>query len=199
MPKFMVCTGGDEFFLNDDSHFYWNEFIGDKYIRTIPNCEHSVAGHTISLEFDIRAFYLSVVLNYPRPKLTWTMSQTSNGGTITLITDTKPVDISVYHATTLDGKRRDFRLLVKGDDGKAFPHPVIWFNTSISSKHESPGNYQYIASMNNPDIGWRAFLIQASFKGPRDSVFQWSTQVNIIPNTFPFPECHGEGCRGVLV
>ena len=32
--------------------------------------------------------------------------------------------------------RRDFRLLVKGDDGKAFPHPVIWFNTSITSKHE---------------------------------------------------------------
>ena len=71
--------------------------------------------------------------------------------------------------------------------------------------------------MNNPDVGWRAFLIQvraslkvfifvkqvvfsqATFKGPRDSVFQWSTQVNIIPNTFPFPECHGEGCRGVLV
>ena len=35
MPKFMVCTGGDEFFLNDDSQFYWNEFVGDKYIRFV--------------------------------------------------------------------------------------------------------------------------------------------------------------------
>ena len=32
--------------------------------------------------------------------------------------------------------RRDFRLLVKGDDGKAFPHPVLWFNSSITSKYE---------------------------------------------------------------
>lgn len=29
--------------------------------RTIPNCEHSVAGHAISLAFDIRAFFLSLV------------------------------------------------------------------------------------------------------------------------------------------
>ena len=29
--------------------------------RTIPNSEHSVAGHTLSLEFDVRAFFLSLV------------------------------------------------------------------------------------------------------------------------------------------
>ena len=43
MPKFMVCTGGDEFFLNDDSHLYWNEFIGDKYIRYV---------HVIIINYD---------------------------------------------------------------------------------------------------------------------------------------------------
>lgn len=33
MPKLMVCTSGDEFFLNDDSFFFWDMLEGDKFIR----------------------------------------------------------------------------------------------------------------------------------------------------------------------
>ena len=34
MPKFLICTGGDEFFNNDDSFYYWNDLKGPKYIRS---------------------------------------------------------------------------------------------------------------------------------------------------------------------
>jgi hypothetical protein len=53
----------------------------------------------------MRAFYLSVLKNYKRPVLRWEKAFTAIGGTITLYTDTPPLDICVYHANTLDGKR----------------------------------------------------------------------------------------------
>lgn len=35
MPKLMICTGGDEFFQNDDSYYYWDKFQGEKYMRLV--------------------------------------------------------------------------------------------------------------------------------------------------------------------
>ena len=40
---------------------------------------------------------------------------------------------------------------------------------------------------------------QATFPGPKDSVFEFTTQVNIIPNTFYYPDCKGKECQGHLV
>lgn len=33
MPKYVVTAGGDEFFLPDDSHYYYNEMKGPTYLR----------------------------------------------------------------------------------------------------------------------------------------------------------------------
>ena len=41
--------------------------------------------------------------------------------------------------------------------------------------------------------------LQAAFNGPQESILELTTQVNIIPNTFPFPDCHGIECQGKLV
>lgn len=72
----------------------------------------------------------------------------------------------------------------------------------------------YVGTVKVPEVGWRAFFLQVrplhvwyvpycwcqvTVKGPRDTVYEFTTQVNIVPDTFPFPECHGAGCRGKLV
>lgn len=33
MPKLLINTGGDEFFLPDDNHYFWNDLPDDKYVR----------------------------------------------------------------------------------------------------------------------------------------------------------------------
>ena len=33
MPKLVVCTSGDEFFLNDDSYYFWDSLKGEKFLR----------------------------------------------------------------------------------------------------------------------------------------------------------------------
>ncbi len=33
MPKMVISSGGDEFFLPDDSQYFWNDLQGEKYRR----------------------------------------------------------------------------------------------------------------------------------------------------------------------
>lgn len=196
MPKLLISTSGDEFFLPDDSYYYWDDMKGEIYTRVLANAEHSCVGHFTSLELSIRAFYLSILQNFPRPVMKWTLNQTVDGGYITMTADKKPSTVVVYHATTLTNKRRDFRLLIGiPDPSKPTPQPVFWFAEDL----EPQPTGEYVAKMSAPEQGWRGFFIQATFPGPQGSVFEFTTQINIIPNTFPFPDCSNSGCQGTLV
>ncbi|XP_061192028.1 autocrine proliferation repressor protein A-like [Saccostrea echinata] len=197
IAKFIITTGGDEFFQPDDAYYYFDQLEGPKYLRKLPNAEHSCAGHETSLMFSLRAFFLQAVTGTPFPKMTWKREFTKNGGKITLMTDRSPKTVDVFYARTIDGKRRDFRLLVASPDDprKPYPHPVIWFN----DRPQDLGNNTFVAEYDNPPEGWLAFFIQVSFDGVSDARLEFTTEAQIIPDTFPFPECHGSGCRGSLV
>ena len=41
MPKVIVSSAGDEFFLPDDSHYWLSEMPGPVYFRLLPNAEHT--------------------------------------------------------------------------------------------------------------------------------------------------------------
>ena len=57
----------------------------------------------------------------------------------------------------------------------------------------------YVAEYDNPIVGWRNFFIEATFEGPEDSVFEFTSENQIIPDIFPFPPCNDDGCIGELV
>ncbi|KAL3877092.1 hypothetical protein ACJMK2_034847 [Sinanodonta woodiana] len=196
-PKYIITTGGDEFFIPDDSDYFFDQLNGAKYLRKIPNAEHSCAGHETSLFFGMRAFFLSVVLNEPLPKMDWIKLSTPNGGKIRLTLDRQPMTIHAYHASTLDGKRRDFRLLrgTPGNPRKPQVHPVIWLTQDVTFL----GNGTFEAEFENPKEGWLAFFIQVTFPGLMGSVLEFTTEAMIIPNTFPFADCRGDQCLGELV
>ena len=44
MPKFMINSAGDQYFLPDSSQFYFNALVGEKYLRYVPNTDHSLKG-----------------------------------------------------------------------------------------------------------------------------------------------------------
>jgi len=44
MPKFMVNSAGDQYFLPDSSQFYFDALVGEKYLRYVPNTDHSLKG-----------------------------------------------------------------------------------------------------------------------------------------------------------
>ena len=42
MPKFMVNSAGDQFFLPDSWRFYFDDLKGEKYLRYVPNADHAL-------------------------------------------------------------------------------------------------------------------------------------------------------------
>ncbi|XP_059147518.1 autocrine proliferation repressor protein A-like [Physella acuta] len=196
MPKLIVTTSGDEFFLPDDSYYYFNKIPDPKYLRVIPNAEHSLSGHYLSYLMTVRGFFLNILENAQFPNVTWVRTSSSVSGKTVVQTSRPPKNVTVYHATTLSDGRRDFRLVVRdAKTGGKLPHPVLWYSTT--AKQNSPTEYE--AEFMRPVNGWTAFFIQLQFDGLYDSTLDFTTEVNVVPDTLPFPDCSGVSCFGKLV
>ncbi|KAJ8283172.1 hypothetical protein COCON_G00020220 [Conger conger] len=195
-PKLVISTAGDEFFLPDDSHYYYQQLQGEKHLRVLPNAEHLCVGHLLSVIVSTQSFYLSTMLGLQQPTMHWNRTQSEGSGAIYLYTDTLPIKVLAYEAVTWDAKRRDFRWAVATPQppGVLF-RPVPWWSSPVSSP--SPG--VYMKKFLEPKVGWRAFFIEASFHGPLGTVQTFTTEVQIIPDTFPFPECKAQACHGTIV
>ena len=85
----------------------------------------------------------------------------------------------------------------------------------------SPGSLTWIGHRDPPSLGrWTAFFVDLQYDSNPDSnsnnpgkstekskgwpvgeedVYVFTTEVSIVPRTFPFPECYAEECFGKLV
>ena len=93
MPKFMLNASGDQFFLPDSSQFYFDELLGEKHLRYVPNASHSL-DKTDALE-SLQAFYSTIVKGTPRPAFTWTLER---DGSIKVVAKNRPEEVLVWQA-----------------------------------------------------------------------------------------------------
>ena len=74
MPKMVVSSTGDEFFMPDDTHMFWDDLPEPKYFRLLANAEHSTSLSSLSsphFAFSFRQFVLATFKDYPLPKFSW--------------------------------------------------------------------------------------------------------------------------------
>ena len=107
MPKFLINAAGDQFFLPDSSRFYFDSLRGEKYLRYVPNADHSLK-NSDALQSSL-AFYQAFVTNTPRPQFSWTFEK---DGAIRVVSKDKPSAVKLWHATNPEA--RDFRLMTIG-------------------------------------------------------------------------------------
>jgi len=198
MPKYIVSTSGDEFFLPDDSYYYLDQMQGPTYMRIVQDAEHSLALHAIDLFMGVQAFVSSIVFDAKRPEFSWTRECNTENGTIVIKTDPNnpPTAVTMWHARTLSTERRDFRLLAQGVDQSIVPQPVFWLWEDV----KADGNGVYTAYKDKGDgYGWEAFFVELMWNGPDTFPYKFTTEVCIVPNTLPFPRCTGLACIGKLV
>ena len=165
MPKYIVNASGDQFFLPDSSQFYWSALKGEKYLRYVPNANHSLAGTDV--EESVLAFYDSIVTGAPRPNLSWKFDR---DGSIRVIAKTKPVEVKLWQAT--NPKARDFRVETIG---KAYQ----------SSALVDQGGGLYTAKVERPPSGFTAFFIELSYP-VGGHLMKVTSGVRITPDTLPF-------------
>jgi PhoPQ-activated pathogenicity-related protein len=165
MPKFVVNAAGDQYFPPDSSKFYFGDLPGPKYLRYVPNADHSLRGS--DAQDSILAFYQAVLNQAALPKFTWNMLA---DGSIRVQAEDKPAEVSLWQAT--NPKARDFRLVSIGPAYK-------------KSRLESSGEGVYLATVPKPAAGWTAFFVELVFDSGGKVPYKFTTQVSIVPDVLP--------------
>lgn len=166
LPKFLVNASGDEFFLPDNSQFYYPELKGEKHLRYVPNAKHNLAGSD-AVE-SLTAYYESVLLAKPRPRFTW---KKQKDGSLRVEVQDKPAKVLLWQAT--NPKARDFRLDVIG---KAYASSLL--------TESSPGVYE--GRVAKPATGFTAFFVELEYPSGGKYPFKFSTEVSVVPDVLPF-------------
>ncbi|MFV2068890.1 MAG: PhoPQ-activated pathogenicity-related family protein [Pirellulales bacterium] len=165
MPKYIVNAAGDQFFLPDSSRFYFDELSGEKYLRYIPNADHSQKG-TDALE-SIAAFYWLIVHDKSRPRFSW---QEDEDGSFRVTTVDAPAEVRLWQAT--NPAARDFRLESLGPK-------------YTSRLLEDQGGGVYVAHVAKPAKGWTAFFVELTYDVGAPFPVKFTTNVHVTPDVLP--------------
>ena len=168
MPKYIVNSTGDQYFLPDSSQFYFAGLMGEKYLRYIPNSDHSLKGSSEDAAESAFAFYQSILANTPRPRFAWTFE---DDGSIRVKTETRPEIVTLWQAHNPDA--RDFRLETIG---RAYS----------SSDLKDQGDDIYVAKIADAKQGWTAYFIELTFPSVGRYPYKFTTGVRVTPDKLPF-------------
>ena len=163
MPKLVINSGMDEFFLPDDTHYWWRGMPGPKHFLIVPNAEHSEATGILELLPAVATYVQGIQKGREIPTFTWEISNVTHD--ITVTTDPKLADrlasVKMWHATTCNDKRRDFRVInqvlpcecgyLLKDKGVCVNLGVLW--TAEDLEETSKGSGVYVAHRDAPADG----------------------------------------------
>ena len=167
MPKFLVNSTGDQFFLPDSAQFYYDDLPGVKYLRYIPNTDH---GLDFSAAASLLLFYQSILKDTELPKFTWKVTRDR--------IRVKPVsgqlkEVNLWQAT--NEKARDFRVDTIGR---------VWKSSPLKQRNSG----RYVAKVPIPTKGWTAFFVEMVYDSGGPVPYKFTTQVHVVPERLPFAE-----------
>lgn len=165
LPKYIVNSAGDQFFLPDSSQFYFDGLSGEKHLRYVPNTDHSLKDSD-ALQ-SILAFYRAILGGTPRPKMSW---QYRPQGRLEVSTESRPQAVLLWRATAAES--RDFRLEKIG--------PAY-----TSSPLAERGKGRYLAEVPRPKKGFTAFFVELTFDGFGAEPLKLTTSVYVVPDVLP--------------
>jgi PhoPQ-activated pathogenicity-related protein len=166
IPKYLINASGDQFFLPDNSQFYFNELPGEKYLRYVPNAKHNLKGS--DARESLAAFYESVLDGTPRPKFSW--KKEADGSLVVMVKD-KPGHVNLWQAT--NPKARDFRVDTIG-------------NAYTSAPLEPRADGTYLGKVSKPAEGFTAFFVELVYPTGKKYPFKFTTEVSVLPDVLPF-------------
>jgi PhoPQ-activated pathogenicity-related protein len=165
MPKFIINDTGDEFFLPDSSQFYFADLPGVKYLRYVPNVEHSLGGAYKTI---IEPYYQAALSQAPLPQFSWTL-QSSNS--VRVEAQGSPTAVKLWQAT--NPSARDFRLDTIGP---------AWQSTTLTDQ----GGGVYVGTVPVPAQGWTGFFVELTYPGSGVLPYIFTTQVYVVPDVLPY-------------
>ncbi len=177
LPKLMINACGDQFFLPDSSQFYFEDLPGVKYLRYIPNTDHSLRNSDANAT--LTAWHHATLNKTPLPQFTW---KHGADGALTVTAKTKPTSVLLWQAT--NPAARDFRLETLGP---------VWKSTPVEGTAGV-----FTTTVAKPEQGWTAYVMELTFDLGGPAPLKVTTDVTVTPRTLPFDLPTPETPQGFL-
>jgi PhoPQ-activated pathogenicity-related protein len=172
LPKLIVNATGDQFFVPDSWKFYFDALPGPKYLRYVPNTDHSLRGSDVWQS--ALAFYHAILNAAPLPRFDWRVEK---DGTIRVSAKDTPSAVTLWQASNPGA--RDFRLSSIG---------AKWKRSPLTAG----ANGEYVARVAKPKRGFTAYMIEVKYpSGVADAPFTFTTGVKVVPDVEPFKDLAG--------
>jgi PhoPQ-activated pathogenicity-related protein len=168
MPKFIINSAGDQYFLPDSAQFYFKDLPGSKYLLYNPNTDHGLKD--AQADKALLAWYTAILTGRPLPQFSW---ECPGAGHTIVTAKTKPTQVNLWTAT--NPTARDFRLETIGKAWNSAPLAV-----------NDKGVYD--TGVKAPEKGWTAYFVELLFDSGSSAPFRFSTEVRVIPDTLPFAD-----------
>ncbi len=165
MPKFLLNSSGDQFFLPDSAQFYFQDLPGSKYLLYSANTDHGLDGS--QADKALLAWYTSLLAGRDLPQFSW---QVADQGHIVVTAKTRPTQVNLWTATNPNA--RDLRLQTIGK---------AWTSSPLTGTD----NGIYDAQVKTPEKGWTAYFVELTFDSGTPLPFRFSTEVRVVPDTLP--------------
>ncbi|CAH1788180.1 unnamed protein product [Owenia fusiformis] len=206
MPKMVIQATGDEFFRPDEPNVWFHDLLGPKYLWIVENTHHGLTFAELDIFNNMVSFFGSTTKNYTLPEFNWTLSQSDGSGAIDVFTPQQiPLRVSTWYGESADGLRgdirRDFRWAVASEEfpGEVDINPVVWDEDTLAIE-EIVEDRHWRATFNEPAEGWLGFFVEVVFENDDGDELEFTTELNVIPPTWPFPACGSpEACKGTIV
>ncbi|ENP3040723.1 PhoPQ-regulated protein [Salmonella enterica] len=167
IDKYIINASGDDFYVPDNSHFYYDLLPGSKSLRVVPNSTHN--GILSVAEQSLITFVNRFQEKQKLPEITENV-QSRGDGKKELVVNFSEKPVAILQWTARNPAARDFRYAC---DIKYNSVPV-----SLTT-----GDNTLSISLTTPDSGWQATYIEATFTDG----YVATTQVYITPDE-KYPE-----------
>lgn len=178
IDKYMINASGDDFYVPDNSHFYYDRLPGVKSLRVVPNSSHN--GILSVAESSLITFVNRLQNKQKLPEISESLQNSGDGKQqLTVTFSGKPATLLQWTAS--NPVARDFR----------YACGIQYRSAPVSLSGESN---TLIIPLTTPDSGWQATYLEATFSDG----FVATTQVYITPdNRYPdtAPPAKGAACQ----
>ena len=177
IEKYIINASGDDFYVPDNSRFYYDKLPGPKSLRVVANSTHNgILSVTVpSLITFINRYQVQKKL----PEITEVIAGKDNKSrTVKVSFSEKPSQILQWTAQNPDA--RDFRYACN----------IKYHSTSVSLLD---GDKEITIPLTTPENGWQATYIEATFSDG----YVGTSQVYITPDKYPkiAPLSKGPACQ----
>lgn len=177
IPKYIVNASGDDFYVPDNSRFYYDALPGEKVLRFAPNSNHH--GILNFTKQSLIPFINRIQKGIATPVLDISTEMTERVQYVTVRFSETPEKIVLWKAA--NPVSRDFRYAC----GIRYMETPLHLSATGEVK----------VTLDIPSVGWQAAFIEATFKDG----FVATTPVYILPkDTYPpiiIPPGHGLLCK----